>query len=116
MKRMNYIKILCFFAVIAGLGSIVSCGDAKYDTLDTHAYIEEALSGTSQKVTVQATGESFTTLNVHLSNISSTDNHYKLVTDHSGLDAYNHINVTGYIKLSEGNYTLPETSTEKDEQ
>lgn len=26
-----------------------SCGDAKYDTLDTHAYIEEALSSTSQK-------------------------------------------------------------------
>ena len=48
------------------LRSIVSCGDAKYDTLDTHAYIEEALSSTSQKVTVQATGESFTTLNVHL--------------------------------------------------
>jgi len=66
MKRMNYIKILCFSAVITGLGSIVSCGDAKYDTLDTHAYIEEALSSTSQKVTVQATGESFTTLNVHL--------------------------------------------------
>ena len=36
---MNYIKILCFSAVITGLGSIVSCGDAKYDTLDTHAYI-----------------------------------------------------------------------------
>ena len=51
---MNYIKILCFSAVITGLGSIVSCGDAKYDTLDTHAYIEEALSSTSQKVTVQA--------------------------------------------------------------
>lgn len=34
---MNYIKILCFSAVITGLGSIVSCGDAKYDTLDTHA-------------------------------------------------------------------------------
>lgn len=63
MKRMNYIKILCFSAVITGLGSIVSCGDAKYDTLDTHAYIEEALSSTSQKVTVQATGESFTTYN-----------------------------------------------------
>lgn len=60
---------------------MVSCGDAKYDALDTHAYIEEALSSTSQKVTVQASGESFTTLNVHLSNLSSTDNHYKLVTD-----------------------------------
>ena len=113
MKRMNYIKILCFSAVITGLGSIVSCGDAKYDTLDTHAYIEEALSSTSQKVTVQASGESFTTLNVHLSNLSSTDNHYKLVTDQSVLDAYNHINGTGYIMLPEGYYTFPETITVK---
>lgn len=113
MKRMNYIKMLCFSAAIAGLGSMVSCGDAKYDTLDTHAYIEESLSSTSQKVTVQATGESFTTLNVHLSNISSIDNHYKLVTDQSVLDAYNHINGTGYIMLPEGYYTLPETITVK---
>lgn len=110
---MNYIKILCFSAVITGLGSIVSCGDAKYDTLDTHAYIEEALSSTSQKVTVQATGESFTTLNVHLSNLSSTDNHYKLVTDQSVLDTYNHINGTGYIMLPKDYYTLPETITVK---
>lgn len=58
MKRMNYIRTLYFSAVIAGLGSIVSCEDAKYDALDTHAYIEEALSSTSQKVTVQASGES----------------------------------------------------------
>ena len=110
---MNYIKILCFSAVITGLGSIVSCGDAKYDTLDTHAYIEEALSSTSQKVTVQATGESFTTLNVHLSNLSSTDNHYKLVTDQSVLDTYNYINGTGYIMLPKDYYTLPETITVK---
>lgn len=113
MKRMNYIRTLYFSAIIAGLGSMVSCGDAKYDALDTHAYIEEALSSTSQKVTVQASGESFTTLNVHLSNLSSTDNHYKLVTDQSVLDAYNHINGTGYIMLPEGYYTLPETITVK---
>ncbi len=114
MKRIElYKKFLCFSAVITGLGSIVSCGDAKYDTLDTQAYIEEALSSTSQKVTVQATGESFTTLNVHLSNLSSTDNHYKLVTDQSVLDTYNHINGTGYIMLPNDYYTLPETITVK---
>lgn len=42
MKRMNYIRTLYFSAIIAGLGSMVSCGDAKYDALDTHAYIEDA--------------------------------------------------------------------------
>lgn len=113
MKRMNYIKALCFSAVIAGLGSMVSCNDAKYDTLEPHAYIDEALSGTSQKVTVQVTGESLTTLNVHLSNLSTEDNQYKLVTDQSVLDAYNLTNGTGYIMLPEGQYTLPETITVK---
>ena len=27
MKRMNYIRTLYFSAIIAGLGSMVSCGD-----------------------------------------------------------------------------------------
>lgn len=113
MKRTNYIKALYFAAVMAGLGGIVGCNDAKYDTLDPHAYIDEALNGTSQKVTVQASGESLTTLTVHLSNLSSVDNHYKLVTDQSVLDAYNLANGTGYMMLPEGQYTLPESITVK---
>lgn len=113
MKRMNYIKALYFAAVMAGLGGIVGCNDAKYDTLDPHAYIDEALNGTSQKVTVQASGESLTTLTVHLSNLSSVDNYYKLVTDQSVLDAYNLANGTGYMMLPEGQYTLPESITVK---
>lgn len=110
---MNYIKALYFAAVMAGLGGIVGCNDAKYDTLDPHAYIDEALNGTSQKVTVQASGESLTTLTVHLSNLSSVDNYYKLVTDQSVLDAYNLANGTGYMMLPEGQYTLPESITVK---
>ena len=50
---------------------------------------------------------------MHLSNLSSTDNHYKLVTDQSVLDTYNHINGTGYIMLPKDYYTLPETITVK---
>ena len=47
---MNYIRTLYFSAIIAGLGSMVSCGDAKYDTLDTHAYMQSSeLSGTKRK-------------------------------------------------------------------
>lgn len=110
---MNYIKALYFAAVMAGLGGIAGCNDAKYDTLDPHAYIDEALNGTSQKVTVQASGESLTTLTVHLSNLSTIDNHYKLVTDQSVLDAYNLANGTGYMMLPEGLYTLPESITVK---
>ena len=81
MKRKNYIKIWLLSAVIAGLGAFTSCDNAEYDVLDTHAFIKEALSGTSSKVNVSVDGESKTTLNIHLSDLSTTDNHYKLVVD-----------------------------------
>lgn len=110
MKHTNFIRTLCLSALIAGM---TGCGDAKYDTLDTHAYIEEALSSTSRKVTVQVTGDTYTTLNVHLSNLSSSDNHYQLVVDPAVLDAYNRDNGTGYIILPEGFYNLPEEITVK---
>jgi len=106
MKHTNFIKMLCLSAFVAGM---TSCGDAKYDALDTHAYIEEALSSTSRKVTVEVTGETHTTLNVHLSNLSSVDNHYRLIVDPAVLDAYNKQNGTGYILLPEDSYTLPES-------
>lgn len=86
MKRKNYIKIWLLSAVIAGLGAFTSCDNAEYDVLDTHAFIKEALSGTSSKVNVSVDGESKTTLNIHLSDLSTTDNHYKLVVDPSVLD------------------------------
>ena len=85
MKRKNYIKIWLLSAVIAGLGAFTSCDNAEYDVLDTHAFIKEALSGTSSKVNVSVDGESKTTLNIHLSDLSTTDNHYKLVVDPSVL-------------------------------
>ncbi len=110
MKHTNYIKIACLSALIT---SITGCGEAKYGTFDTHAYIEEALTSTSRKVTVQVTGETPTTLNVHLSDLSSTDNHYRLIVDPAVLDAYNKENGTGYIILPEGFYNLPEDITVK---
>ena len=108
MKRKNYIKIWLLSAVIAGLGAFTSCDNAEYDVLDTHAFIKEALSGTSSKVNVSVDGESKTTLNIHLSDLSTTDNHYKLVVDPSVLDEFNRQNGTSYITLPEGQYILPE--------
>ena len=108
MKRKNYIKIWLLSAVIAGLGVFTSCDNAEYDVLDTHAFIKEALSGTSSKVNVSVDGESKTTLNIHLSDLSTTDNHYKLVVDPSVLDEFNRQNGTSYITLPKGQYILPE--------
>ena len=108
MKRKNYIKIWLLSAVIAGLGAFTSCDNAEYDVLDTHAFIKEALSGTSSKVNVSVDGESKTTLNIHLSDLSTTDNHYKLVVDPSVLDEFNRQNGTSYITLPKGQYILPE--------
>ena len=108
MKRKNYIKIWLLSAVIAGLGAFTSCDNSEYDVLDTHAFIKEALSGTSSKVNVSVDGESKTTLNIHLSDLSTTDNHYKLVVDPSVLDEFNRQNGTSYITLPKGQYILPE--------
>lgn len=106
--KLNYIKTLLFSAVVAGVGIFAACDDAEYSVLDTHAYIDEALGGTSSKVTVQATGETTTTINIHMSNAASVDSHYKLVVDPSVLEEYNKMNGTSYITIPEGQYKLPE--------
>lgn len=106
--KLNYIKTLFFSAMIAGMGTFVACNDAAYDTLDTHAYLDEALSATGGKVTVQATGETTTTLNIHMSDAAAADSHYKLTVDPSVLDEYNRINGTSYIVLPEGQYKFPD--------
>ena len=107
MKYIN-IKALFLSAIIAGSGIFSSCENAKYDTLDVHAYIEEALSNSSSKVTVPVEGESRTSLNIRISDVSSTDNHYLLIPDQSVLDEYNRINGTGYVMLPAESYTLPD--------
>lgn len=106
--KLNYIKTLLFSAVVAGVGIFAACDDAEYSVLDTHAYIDEALGGTSSKVTVQATGETTTTINIHMSNAASVDSHYKLVVDPSVLEEYNKMNGTSYITIPEGQYKLPD--------
>ena len=106
--KFNYIKTLFFSATVAGMGIFSACNDAEYSVLDTHAYIDEALNGASAKVTVQATGETTTTINIHMSNAASADSHYKLVVDPSILDEYNTMNGTSYITIPEGQYKLPE--------
>lgn len=107
MKQLNFIKNLFLAVTIAGGGTLASCDDAEYKELGTHAYIEEALSDAGTKLTVQAVGETTTTLNIHISNITASDNHYQLVPDQSVLDEYNRINGTGFIMLPEDYYTLP---------
>ena len=106
--KLNYIKTLLFSAIVAGVGIFAACDDAEYSALDTHAYIDEALGGTSSKVTVQATGETTTTINIHMSNAASVDSHYKLVVDPSVLEEYNKMNGTSYITIPEGQYKLPD--------
>lgn len=106
--KLNYTKTLLFSVIVAGMGIFAACDDAEYSVLDTHAYIDEALDGTSTKVTVQATGETTTTINIHMSNAASVDSHYKLVVDPSILDEYNKQNGTSYITIPEGQYKLPE--------
>ena len=109
MKHSNYIKAFLFSVSLVGTGScFTSCDDAKYDTFDTHMYIEEALSSNSTKVNIKTEGESFATLNIHSSNLTSEDSHFKLVIDEQVLDEYNKANGTSYITLPKEQCTLPD--------
>lgn len=107
MKQFKYTKNLILAFTIVGGGAITSCEDANYQTMGVRAYIDEALSSAGTKLTVQASGETTTTLNIHISEVSANDNHYQLVSDQSVLDEYNRINGTGYIMLPEEYYSIP---------
>lgn len=106
--KLNYIKTLLFSVTLTGMGILTACNDAEYSALDNHAYIQEALNGAGAKVTVQATGETTTTINIHMSDAASVDSHYKLVVDPSILETYNKQNGTSYVTIPEGQYVLPE--------
>lgn len=106
--KLNYIKTLFFSVVTAVIGIFSACNDSEYAVLETHAYIKEALDASSTKVTVQATGETTTTVNIYLSDAATVDSHYKLVIDKELLEAYNKKNGTSYISIPEGQYNLPE--------
>lgn len=86
------------------LGGLTSCEDAKSDVLDTHAYIKDALKGSSKNITV--TKDTLVVLDISLSNLSSEDNHYKFEIDQDALEAYNKINGTSYIPLPDNNFNL----------
>lgn len=109
MKYTNYIKSLFYSTVFvaAGIG-FTGCDNAKYDALDTHVYIEEALSSSSAKVNIKTNGESFAALNIHASNLTSQDSHFQLIMDDEVLKEYNAINGTSYMPLPQGQYVLPE--------
>lgn len=108
MKKNKYIKSLFLVLTIVGGGTLTSCDDAAYQPLGVSAYIDEALSASGTKLTVQAEGETTTTLNIHISDKTEIDNHYQLVSDQSVLDEYNRINGTGYIMLPAEYYTIPD--------
>ncbi|GAE84653.1 DUF1735 and LamG domain-containing protein [Bacteroides reticulotermitis] len=107
MKRLNVIRNIFFMLLVIGAGALASCNDANYQKLGIHAYIEEALASTGTKITVLAEGETTMNLNIHLSDLSSVDNHYQLVPDQTVLDEYNQVNGTDYTMLPSDYYTLP---------
>lgn len=95
-------------AFLIGIVLLGGCNDAKYSELDIHAYIEEALGGAGTVVTIESEGYTVTPLTIHISNLSSVDNHYRLVPDGSALDDYNRVNGTALKMLPETHYILPE--------
>lgn len=94
--------------ILMGIVLFTACNDAEYGSLGAHAYIQESLSETSKKITVQPVGESLTELNVHLSHVSKVDNFYSLVPDQQVLEQYNRINGTQYVMLPSSAYRIPD--------
>lgn len=113
MKQIKNIRNVFLTSFIAAACVWSSCNDADYNTLDTHVFFEEALTSSSTKVTVMATGETNVTLNVHISDMQQQDNSYTLAIDQAALDTYNKSNGTNYIALPETHYTLPDNVTIK---
>lgn len=106
MKRMMNIKQILLLVAVICMGIFASCDDAKYDALDTHAYIGEALKSTGGDVTI--TKDTIVTLDILLSDVSERNNHYQLVVDQASLDEYNRKNGTSYVSMPEEVYKLSE--------
>lgn len=104
MKYLIFIKNTFIIFALLLLGGLNSCEDAKSDVLDTHAYIKDALKGSSKNITV--TKDTLVVLDINLSNLSTKDNHYKFEIDQDALDAYNKVNGTSYIPLPDNNFNL----------
>lgn len=107
MKNISFFNYYTLGIIAAYMAVLSSCKDAGYTSLDTHAYIEEALDGNSSKVTIPATGETTTKLNIHVSDAVSKDSHYELIADQSVLDEYNQKNGTSYTILPKEQYKFP---------
>lgn len=104
MKHLILIKGIFIAFIFLVLGGLASCDDAKYNVLDTHAYINDAIKGSSKNITI--TKDTLVFLDINLSNLSTKDNRYELLVDQSALDAYNRINGTSYISLPESSFKL----------
>lgn len=108
MTRYNYIKYLILAFAIFGLGISTSCDDAKNDELGVHAFIKNALTGSGTNLIVLSDESTITNVEIHLSDLSATDNNYTLVADQSVLDQYNTKNGTNYLMLPDDFYTIPD--------
>lgn len=108
MKLLSLLYKWNLALTLMGVVALSACNDAKYEALESHAYIQEALLENAKKVAVQPTGESLTEINVHLSHISDVDNRYCLVPDQQVLDQYNNANGTQYAMLPSNAYHIPD--------
>ena len=111
INKMTYIlnnKTAILFAIAIFSVLITGCDNAEYSVLGTHAYIAEALDSHGSSVTVEATGQTTTTLNVKSSDKAKVRSKFKLVPDQETLDEYSKISGTEFVMLPEEYYQLPE--------
>lgn len=85
-----------------------ACDNAPYSTLSNQAFFAQTKTNanTAQKITVEDTGNTETTLQVQLSNPAQDDCIFDLVLDNSVLEQYNKTHFTNYKRMPESGYNI----------
>lgn len=101
-------KILGRLTLLTGIILFIcGCNDSKYGIINNGAYIKEALSKSSELITINPEGTTLSKLTIQQANLSSSQSKYKLVIDTKLLESYNKLNGTNYLVLPESQYELP---------
>lgn len=88
--------------------SIASCNDAKYTTMSNAAYLSEAQTVSSKKVTVDNKGGN-TTITVRTAAPVDVDTKLEIVYDIQAVENFNKRNGTSYLPLPKDSYELEDT-------
>lgn len=103
---MTEMKNILKTALLAAASAAVwGCNDAEYDTLGTHAFLSESMSGRSTRVVITENGAE-ASVTACLSDKTSKDVHLRFTVDESVLEQYNREQAASFLVLPETEYEM----------